>query len=478
MSEHDLEKLLGGFAADTLTPEEKQALYAAALQDQQLFTALADEQAFKELLADPDVRRRLLASLQEKTASSTGGSLSWLDWFRRPTGLAIAGGLSAAALAVVLGVRIYQDSLRNAAQSIATEDAKPASPSAPMPPVSHPPTPEDVELQAKAKENLAPAMDRQKKDSSTDQPAMQQRPMPPPSKRERASDVSRDNLKQRRPQDEVSSHAEAPVGALSKSAEEAPSPSDRKLAASSAQPAATPEPKQLQPPAGGRVTATATQALGARALFYGEEPGRADTRSMAREQEQAMKPLAESTPQANRIERKSEGLSQLGKAAGTVAHFRPLGLRYSFVVRVADGQEREVDGATASKSAEPVHLTVEVNQDAYLQIWETAGSSTPRLLWPDKESGQTSLKITAGQRQHIPLSMGSGSATLTVRLSQVPSGSITRQEIGMLDKLSPNQVQESITASSRTGSQEHATYVVNPDPSTAAQIAVNITMSQ
>ena len=43
MSDHDLEKLLGGFAADTLTPEEKQALYTAALQDQQLFNALADE---------------------------------------------------------------------------------------------------------------------------------------------------------------------------------------------------------------------------------------------------------------------------------------------------------------------------------------------------------------------------------------------------------------------------------------------------
>jgi hypothetical protein len=187
-----------------------------------------------------------------------------------------------------------------------------------------------------------------------------------------------------------------------------------------------------------------------------------------------MKPLAESTPQANRIERKSEGLSQLGKAA----QLRPLGLRYSFVVREADGQEQEVDAATASKSAEPVHLTVEANQEAYLQIWETAGSSTPRLLWPDKESGQTSLKITAGQRQYIPLSMESGLATLTVRLSRVPSGSITRQETGMLDKLSPNQVQESITASSRTGSQEYATYVVNPDPSTAAQVTVDITLNR
>jgi len=88
MSEHELEKLLGGFAADTLTTEEKQTLYSAALQDQQLFNAIADEQALKELLADPVVRRRLLASLKQKSTSGAGGSLSWLDWFRRPAGLA------------------------------------------------------------------------------------------------------------------------------------------------------------------------------------------------------------------------------------------------------------------------------------------------------------------------------------------------------------------------------------------------------
>ena len=69
MSEQDLEKLLGGFAADTLTSGEKQSLFTAALQDQQLFNALANEQALKELLCNPDVRRRLLASLEQKSAS-------------------------------------------------------------------------------------------------------------------------------------------------------------------------------------------------------------------------------------------------------------------------------------------------------------------------------------------------------------------------------------------------------------------------
>jgi hypothetical protein len=122
MSEHDLQILLGGFAADTLTPEEKQSLYAASLQNQQLFNALADEQVLKELLADPAVRRRLLLALNQTNPSGAGGSLSWLDWFRRPSSLAFAGGLAAAALAVVLGIRIYQDSLKQTAQSVATEE--------------------------------------------------------------------------------------------------------------------------------------------------------------------------------------------------------------------------------------------------------------------------------------------------------------------------------------------------------------------
>ena len=478
MSEHDLEKLLGGFAADMLTPEEKQTLYSAALQDQQLFNALADEQALKELLSDPDVRRRLLASVEQKRALGAGGSLPWLDWFRRPAGLAFAGGLAAAALAVVLGVRIYQDSLRQAAQSVAIEDAKLASPPAPIPPAAQPATPQTIEPQAKAKENVAPAIDPPKKDTSIDKPAKRERSAPPPLKKEQASDVARDSLKQRSEQGEIRGQAEAPAAAPSKSAEEVTSSTDQKLAAKSALPTTAPEPKQIQTPAGGRVAATVTPALSARALYYGGEPGRADTRSMANEQEEAMKPLAESAPQANRPERPVEGLSQLGKAAGTVAQLRPLGLRYSFVVRGSDGQDREVDPAAAAKSTEPVRLTVEANQDAYLQVWKAVGSSTPQLLWPEKETGQISLKIAAGQRQHIPLPMESRPVTLTARLSRVPPGPTTTHEAAMFDRLSPNLLQESITASNQTGSQERATYVVTQAPSTTAQIAVDVTLGQ
>ena len=221
-----------------------------------------------------------------------------------------------------------------------------------------------------------------------------------------------------------------------------------------------------------------TPAVSARALFYAANETRQDQARIAREKDRAMKPLAESAPQANRLGRPLEGFSQPGKAVGTIGHLKPLGLRYSFVVRGTDGQEREVDAATASKSPAPIFLTMEANQEAYLQVWKTAGSSTPQLLWPEKETGQISLKITARQRQYISLPMESGPVTLTVRLSRVPPGPTTRHEGATFDRLSLNQLQESITANNQPGSKERATYVVTQDPSTTAQITVEIPLSR
>jgi hypothetical protein len=442
MSEHDLEKLLGGFAADTLTPEEKQALYTAVLQDQQLFNALASEQALKELLSDPIVRRRLLASLEQKNASGSDGSLSWLDWLRRPAGLALAGGLTAAALSLVLGVRIYQDSLRQAEKPAETEEAKPLSP---------PTMPQTNELQEK--DTLIGKL----------------------SKPEQASDLARDSLKQRSQQDEFLREAKQPAAEQRKPVEELTSSSDQKLTESSAPAATAPETKQLQVPAVGRSTDIAAPTLSARSLFYGGEPARTVTRSMAKEQ--AIKPQAESAPQGNQPARPLEGLSQVGNRAGTAAQLRPLGLRYSFVLRGTDGQDQEVDAVTASKGMQPVFLTVEANQDAYIQIWKIVGSSRPQLLWPKNETGQSSMKIAAWQRQQIPLSRENRPLTLTAHLSRIPLGPITRRETAPLSRLSPNQLQESISPTGAETSQERATYVVNQDPS-IAQIAVDMILDR
>lgn len=452
MSDHDLEKLLGGFAADTLTAEERKRLYTAALQDQELFNALADEQAFKELLSDPALRRRLLASLEQKNASGSDDSLSWLDWLRRPAGLALAGGLTAAALSLVLGVRMYQDSLRQAAQSTETEEVKPA-------------TPQAIEPDAKINENSAPAIDLQEKGARIGKL----------SKPERASDLARDSLNQRSRQDEFLRKVKPPAAEQGKLAEELTSSSDQKFTASSAPPASAPETKQLPSPAKGRATGTTAPTIGARSLFYGGEPASADTHLMAKEQ--AMKPLAKSTPQGNQPEQPLERLSPVGNSADTEARLRPLGLRYSFVVQGSNGQDQEVDAVTASKGNQPAFLTVEANQDGYIQIWKVVGSSPSQLLWPKKETGQSSMKIAAGQRQRVPLSKENGATTLTAHLSRIPLGPITRQDTAPLSRLSPNQLQESIAPSGAEKAPERATYVVNQNPS-LTQIAVDISLDQ
>lgn len=447
MSDHELEKLLGGFAADTLTAEERKLLYTAALQDQPLFNALADEQALKELLVDPDVRRRLLQALNHTRTSGAG---SWLDWFRRPAGLAWAGGLTAAALAVVLGTRIYQDSLKQAAQSIATEETKPTAP------------PAIAEPAPKAKESAAPAKDMAKKDALLDKLAKRERATTPLPQERNASDAVADMDKGRGEQDESRRKADAPMAETGKSAEAVSSSADQNISASSAPPSSAPAP--MQAPAGATTGGAVAPAGSARAHYYGEAAARLDSGTMAQEKERAMKPLAESTPQAGKPERRFEQFSPLGRAKGAITQPKPLGLRYSFVVR---GVDREVDAATAAKSSGLAQLTVESNQDAYLQVWITVGSSATFLLWPDKDTGQISVKIAAGQRQFISLPAASDPMTLTARLSRVPFGPITRQEAALLGRLSPNQLQELIP-------QEQAIYVVNQDSLPTAQLSVAI----
>jgi hypothetical protein len=97
MPREDHEKLLGGFATNTLTEEERKALFVAALTDQALFNALADEQALKELLDDPRSRQQLLASLDAKAQAR--------QWFQQSWSWALAGSLAAAVLAVTLVTR-------------------------------------------------------------------------------------------------------------------------------------------------------------------------------------------------------------------------------------------------------------------------------------------------------------------------------------------------------------------------------------
>ena len=111
MTHTDPHHLLGGVAPDILTPEERKALYAAALEDQTLFDALGDEEALRELLADPAVRARLREALAPKV----------VPLWRRPALLGVAASLLLAGLAT-LAVR------RNRVEVPKVEPAKPEAP--------------------------------------------------------------------------------------------------------------------------------------------------------------------------------------------------------------------------------------------------------------------------------------------------------------------------------------------------------------
>ena len=111
-------------------------------------------------------------------------------------------------------------------------------------------------------------------------------------------------------------------------------------------------------------------------------------------------------------------------------------------------------------------ITIETNQEAYLQIWKRAGDALPELVLPAKETGRISLKIAAGQGQKITLP--SDSDRLTIRISRFPFGPMTRQEVVLAGRGSPGQLEES-----GSGMESPATYVANPDPS-IGEIAVDI----
>jgi hypothetical protein len=68
MTQEEIRKLLGGYAANTLTEGERTALFEAALEDQDLFNALQNEDALRELLADPVSREQIRQALEPAAA--------------------------------------------------------------------------------------------------------------------------------------------------------------------------------------------------------------------------------------------------------------------------------------------------------------------------------------------------------------------------------------------------------------------------
>lgn len=93
MTQEEIHKLLGGYAANTLTEGERASLFEAALDDQALFDALHNEDALRELMADPISREQVRQALQPARR---------VPWMRRPWAIGTAGVAAAAIVAVAI----------------------------------------------------------------------------------------------------------------------------------------------------------------------------------------------------------------------------------------------------------------------------------------------------------------------------------------------------------------------------------------
>ncbi len=456
MSAHDLEKLLGGFAADTLTPEEKQQLYSAALQDQQLFNSLADEQALKELLADPVVRRRLLHSVQETGSTTDRGSVPWRTWFPRPAGLAWAGGLAAAVFAVVLGTNVYQESLRQAGRSVAIEEELARTGPTRAPSEPQPASPAIGESRLKAQANPK-AADAPGKEAHVAKTAKQETEMTVKSNEEQAATYPEPDV--------LRGRSQSTPHTFTQSKEDAPDSADQNRTSASSTSALVPAPAN-----GPATTAPSGQvgsALSARSLFYGDT-AEFTSQLMTGEQDRS-----HSAQQFERLAQKKR-LSRASQAGNLASEIKPLGIRYSLATYGMEGPHDNRD-ARASIQADSTDLLIEANQDGFFQVWGDDGALQPHLLFPLTEQDPVSSRLIAHQLRRIPIL--AVYRTITILVSRMPFGTLFSKDLVEMNRSPLGQLQESSTSMGASGSQELAIYVVNQDPSVGI-LMVRIPMHQ
>jgi hypothetical protein len=427
MRPQDAEKLLGGYATDTLTEAERQALFEAALANQDLFNALANEQALRELLSDPRCRRRLLGLLKPRKEPFYHRFVAWL---KRPAPWALAGSVAVMLLIMTAVLRLNRPAatLPPAAQA-PVQIAQKVSPASPE--VAPPPPP-----QLEKKKQRAPAA----------------RPQPAP-------------VREMQLAEKAETLATAP-----------PPPADKPglvaavLPAPPAAPAETP--KELAPPSFQAQVAAAPKGVGFKAMA--EQEAYLDARALyyaspLRLRDVGAAPLV---AQEARKAPSSRGALDLRraetKAAGGAAPLQPLpgalGLRYSILRKGAGGQYSAVDPEALFQPGDSIRLSVEANQTGYLSVLRQDAAGAWGLLH------QIQIQQRIGQT--IP---SSGAITLAPQPGQ--------ERLLLVFSRSPKDEFQDLAQPNRKliiqkVPSEAATYVVDagPDPASRLRVQINLAL--
>lgn len=170
MNKEEIRKLLGGYATNTLTESERNALFEAALDDQELFNALQQEETLKTFLANPEARAEVRQALENHGSggSHTTGRMRWWAW----------GGSAAAVAAAAILFAVFRQNPNGSTQppiQIASNE-RAVSPAAPEETKEQKAIAEPAAKQARQKTVPAPKREALAKKSPPAAPA----PAPPP----------------------------------------------------------------------------------------------------------------------------------------------------------------------------------------------------------------------------------------------------------------------------------------------------------
>ncbi|MDR3699215.1 MAG: hypothetical protein P4L56_06235 [Candidatus Sulfopaludibacter sp.] len=327
MDRQDIQKLLGGYATGTLTPEEQQTLFEAALSDQELFDALAREQSLRDLLNDPAARAQLLAAIDEKP-------LPWYRQFWRPAAVVAA----AAACLAIAGVYLTR-------------------------PKPHPAAPPELVAEVRQPEPAAPPQ----------APAVADRPAP------RRATTMKKTPAEPAPQSNAIAELNAPAAPVTRS--------DTAVAAPpAAAPMAAPAPKDFGAlggvggggGGGGSAGSLSTLLDGgskpiplqnAQALFYA--PQQLVTTGALQEQQSLSAPEQQQQRDKKEQQRTAAPLKALSTLGAVRATY--LGVKYTVLRRNEAGDFVEVD-PNQLHAGDSVKLQFFPNDDGFLSMWDSGAA--------------------------------------------------------------------------------------------------------
>jgi hypothetical protein len=424
MSREEIEKLLGGYATGTLTAEEQQALFEAALDDQALFDALAHEQVLRDLLRDPAAKATVLAQLDGGTGHG------WKTWVRRPW---VAGLAMAAVAAIAVGV--WQFGRKPVEKQVLVAENRPmktAPPAAEVLPATPPPP-------------VAVTPPRR----MVEEKHMRVVPSPPQPAATSASLRDKDAAKE-----QIEVAAQAPVPAEKKSLDQ--NQQVQVLAQAPVPPSPSQQATQNQT-LGASVAVPAAQPQDARVLFYEPQLPPSGRMTFAPQQEDRVL-KAEGGGSMQRSAKKgavagAAGAVTLGgRVTEALAALYP-GVRCS-IVRGGN----EADPSTPLSVGEAVKLKLIPNVDGFLYVMEddrvVAGSRVRRMVAFETQE----LKSDAPAERHF-----------RITLTRAP--------------MAPDALAEQATVSRANlveskGEREAATYMVQTGNATAAQqVVVPVTLA-